>query len=179
MKKVSTLASNSSTDLVLVGRIAAVHGLDGAVVVVSETDNPDRFAPKARLRTDRDGYPLLVVTGVATSSQGALLLRFAGVTDRSRAESLIGASLLVPAGERRTLADGEFWPDQLVGLEVRAAGEPVGKVIDVILEPQTRLAVEGPHGEFQIPFVEALVPTVDLAGGYVEIVLLDGMINPR
>jgi 16S rRNA processing protein RimM len=150
------------------------------VVVVSETDNPDRFRPKARLRTDQGEFPSLVVTHMARSSKGALLLRFAGVTDRERAEAMVGASLLVSSSDRRRLDDGEFWPDELVGLEVRADGAVVGTVAEVILEPQTRLVVAVPdESRFQIPFVADLVPVVDIGAGYLEIVLLEGLITPR
>jgi len=157
-----------------------VHGLDGAVVVVSESDDPDRFAPQARLRTDLSAFPRLVVAKVGRTSKGALLLRFAGVTDRAAAEALVGATLLVSTSDRRVLDEGEFWSDQLTGLRVVADGAEIGVVTDVIMGPQTRLLISSADGsEFQVPFVAELVPTVDLEGGLIEIVTLDGLINPR
>ena len=93
---------------------------------------------------------------------------------------MVGASLLVGSDERRSLDDDEYWPDQLVGLEVRVDGQQVGTIGEVIMGPQTRLGVVmADQTEFQVPFVADLVPTVDLAAGYVEIVMLDGLVNPR
>ena len=38
--------------------------------------------------------------------------------------------------------------------------------------------VDTPSGERLVPFVTALVPVVDLAGGYVEVVDLPGLFEP-
>lgn len=173
-------SDGSSPDLMIVGRVASVHGLNGACVVVSESDDPSRFQPKVRLLTDRKELPWLVVSAVGENSKGALLLQFAGVTDRGRAEALIGAQLLVQRSERRTLTEGEYWPDELYDLEVWVEGSEIGRVSDVIMGPQVRLVVELSGGsEIQVPFVAQLVPTVDLDRGMVEVVSLEGLINPR
>ena len=44
---------------------------------------------------------------------------------------------------------------------------------------QARLSIERGGRTFEVPFVEALVPTVDLDSGYVEIVEIDGLIAPE
>jgi 16S rRNA processing protein RimM len=53
-------------------------------------------------------------------------------------------------------------------------------VIDVVLGPgQDRLRVEQSDGViFEIPFVDALVPVVDLESGRIEIDLIPGLIEP-
>ncbi len=169
-----------ASDLMVVGRVSSVHGLNGACVVVSESDDPDRFRPKARLLTDRKDLPRLVISSVGENSKGALLVEFAGVTDRARAEALIGALLLVQRSERRTLAEGEFWPDELRDLAVWVDGTEIGLVSDVIMGPQIRLVVDvAGDSQVQVPFVTELVPVVDLGRGLVEIVPLEGLFNPR
>lgn len=98
-------------------------------------------------------------------------LAFDGITDRAGAESVRGAEVFVT--RRRELDEGEYWPGDLIGLEVRPGG---GEVVDVAHGPaQDRLVVERDGARFEIPFVAALVPVVDVAAGYVEIVEIDGL----
>jgi 16S rRNA processing protein RimM len=96
---------------------------------------------------------------------------FDGITDRAGAESIRGAEVFV--SRRRELEEGEYWPGDLVGLEVRPGG---GEVVAVAHGPaQDRLVVERSGTRFEIPFVSALVPVVDIDAGYVEIVEIDGL----
>jgi ribosomal 30S subunit maturation factor RimM len=54
-----------------------------------------------------------------------------------------------------------------------------GRVVDVVFGPaQDRLVVERDAIRFEVPFVEAFVPRVDLETGVVEIVEIEGLIPP-
>lgn len=99
---------------------------------------------------------------------------FEDVTDRDRAAELRGADVSVAA--RRDLGDGEYWPEDLVGLEVRPGG---GVVVGVSHGPaQDRLVVERDGARFEIPFVDELVPTVDIEAGFLEVSEIDGLSSP-
>ncbi len=96
---------------------------------------------------------------------------FDGVMDRSSAESIRNLEVFVV--ERRQLGESEFWPDDLIGLEVRPAG---GSVVGISYGPaQDRLVVERDGERFEVPFVDELVPAVSTDEGYVEIVELPGL----
>lgn len=96
---------------------------------------------------------------------------FEGIADRHRAEELRGKEVLV--AERRELGQGEFWPADLVGLEVRPKG---GRVVGVNHGPtQDRLVVERGASTFEVPFVDDLVPVVDVEKGFVEIAEIEGL----
>lgn len=96
---------------------------------------------------------------------------FTDVVDREAAESIRGSEVFV--AERRSLAEGEYWPDDLIGLDVRPGG---GQVVDVVHGPaQDRLVVERDGRRFEVPFVDELVPVVDVDGGYVEVVEIEGL----
>jgi len=96
---------------------------------------------------------------------------FDSISTRAQAESIRGAQVYVT--ERRELDEGEYWPGDLIGLEVRPGG---GEVVDVAHGPaQDRLVVKREGAQFEIPFVAALVPVVDIEAGYVEIVEIDGL----
>lgn len=99
---------------------------------------------------------------------------FVGLTSRDQVEALRGNDVFV--AERRDLSENEYWPDDLVGLEVRPGG---GVVVAVEHGPsQDRLVIERSGTTFEIPFVDELVPVVDVAGGHVEIVEIDGLSSP-
>jgi 16S rRNA processing protein RimM len=104
-------------------------------------------------------------------------IAFEDVTDRDAAEEVRGVTVAV--AQRRPLVEGEFWPDQLVGLLVfDEAGTEIGVVEDVLTGPgQDRLQVRGAEGVFEVPFVDALVPVVDLEEGRVVIVAIPGLID--
>lgn len=103
-------------------------------------------------------------------------IAFEDATDRSSVEELRGMDVLVES--RRELGEGEFWPGDLIGLIVHdQEGSRLGIVTDVLFGPgQERLLVEMVGGStFEIPFVDDLVPVVDLKRGRIEIVPIPGL----
>lgn len=155
-------------DLVVVGRIGRPQGVRGEVTVEVRTDAPDeRFADGAVLLTEPpERGPLSVES--ARDHSGRLVVRFAGVPDRTAAERLRDTLLLVDVRTIAPLEDpDEFHDWQLVGLAaVLGDGTPVGTVGDVLHLPHGEvLVVARPAGEALVPFVRAVVPEVDLAAG--------------
>lgn len=164
MPRDGAATAHDSGDEILVGRVGRAHGIRGDVAVEVRTDAPElRFADGAVLRTVRG--PVTVERTVWHS--GRLLVRFAGVTDRAAAEGLRGLDLCIPAGERGDPGEDAWWDDDLVGLAaVTRDGVALGTVTDVVHAAQVLVAVTDAAGrEVLVPFVRALVPTVDVAGG--------------
>ncbi len=96
------------------------------------------------------------------------------MTSRDAVEAIRGNDVLV--SERRELSENEFWPEDLIGLEVRPNG---GVVVAVDHGPsQDRLVIERSGTRFEVPFVDELVPVVDMAGGFVEVTEIDGLSSP-
>ena len=161
----------------MVGRVVGVHGIGGAVRVRVESDHPQRFVPPARFRTGLPDAPLLVLRTVRTGS-GDPIAEFAGITSAEQAKGLVGAELLINETDRRRLELGEYWPDQLIGLDVRVGSSTVGVVEDLIDAPQHRLLVRCHDGSAaEIPFVEALVPEVDVTGGWLRVDPPEGLVS--
>ncbi|WP_052852050.1 ribosome maturation factor RimM [Streptomyces avicenniae] len=150
----------------VVARIGRAHGIKGEVSVELRTDEPElRLAPGSVLATEPGtAGPLTIESGRVHS--GRLLLRFAGVTDRTGAEALRNILLLADVDPDELPDDPEeFYDHQLVGLDVvTTAGEPVGAVREVAhLPSQDLLIVVRPGGgEVMIPFVTEIVPEVDV-----------------
>ena len=167
---------------VVVGRIGRPHGLRGEVTVQVTTDDPDsRFAAGAVLGTDPATRGPLTVTGMRRSGP-VLVLGFEGITDRNAAETLRGTSLTLDAALLPVPDDPEeFYDHQLVGLTVvDLAGTVLGTVTEVMHPPASPvLAVDRPDGSQElVPFVSAIVPTVDLDAGRLVVDPPDGMFGP-
>ena len=166
---------------VVVGVIGRAHGVRGEVAVVPRTDEPERrFAPGQRLRAEGSGRVFTV--GAARDHSGRLLVHFEELTDRTQAEAVRGTRLAtdVSAAELPS-EDGEFYDRQLVGLLARLAnGDEIGRVISVLhLPAQDVLEIQTPTGVRLVPFVEALVPEVDLGAGSLTIAEVEGLLSEQ
>lgn len=170
------------TELLLVGRVAKAHGISGELAVDIHTDVPDeRFVPgavlTARLR-DRSVRPVTVTT--ARPHSGRLLVRFDEVPDRTAAENMRGAQLLVDADELPPSDDPDaFYDHELEGLAaVLLDGTSVGTVKEIARGPGGELLVlkleDGTEG--LVPFVREIVPEVDVKGGRVVIDPPEGLL---
>ena len=164
---------------VIVGRVVKPHGVRGDVVVELHTDEPERrFAVGSSLTADELGRCLRV--RATRRHSGRLVVNFEGVTTRDEAERLIGQTLTAQVQDDESPEDdAEFYDRQLVGLQAKLPdGRIVGQVTDVIHGPaQDALVINTDAGERLVPFVDALVPSIDVPGGYVTIADLPGLLD--
>ena len=164
-------------DPILVGYVRRAHGINGAVVVRPLTDDPGRrWIPGAEFLSDANP-PTLFTVAEAMPYRDDLLVRFTEVGDRTGAEALRGTSFTIDPADRRDLDDGEFWVEDLVGCHVvDQGGESIGVVESVEFgAAQDRLAVRTEAGRFEVPFVDAIVPEVDLERGIVVVTPPEGL----
>jgi 16S rRNA processing protein RimM len=168
---------NDTPDTVVVGRIGRPHGVRGEVTIEVRTDDPDlRFAPGAILLTDRGP---LAVAGHRWHRE-VLLLQIEGIDSRETAETLRNTELHVPVDDLPELDDPDvFYDHQLVGLTARLPdGAELGEVAAVRHEGADLLVVRRSEGgELLVPFVTAIVPTVDLAAGVLVVDPPEGLLD--
>jgi len=154
---------------VVVARIGKAHGLRGEVTVEVRTDAPqERFVVGTTFTTDPASAGALHLRSVRDHN-GITLLGFEEAPDRTAAEGLRG-TLLIADVEEYEDDENAWYEKDLVGLRVlTVAGEEVGEVAGVDSRPaQDLLVVRLASGrEALVPFVEALVPEVDVEGGRV------------
>ena len=165
---------------VVVARIGRALGVRGDVLIDSRTDEPERrFAVGNRLLVADSDRTLVIES--ARDHGSRVCLHFAGIDDRTAAESLTGLLLEVERapGERPEDPD-EYYDDDLLGLAVLTVdGEPVGEVTEVLhLPAQDLFAVRTPDSrEVLIPFVSEIVPEVDLDAGRIMIRPPEGLLE--
>jgi len=109
-----------------------------------------------------------------------LVLKFAGIDSISDAETLIGSELQVPSAERAQLEEGWSYVSDLVGCVVSDQNREIGRIEDVQFGAGEAplLIVAGIDGKkYDVPFAEAYVDGVDLAGKRLRMRLPEGMLE--
>ncbi len=159
-----------------VGRLTKAHGLKGALKLELYTDEPEkRFVPGAvftlQVPTASKWHGKTLELRELRWYNGHPVGFFAGVDDRTEAETLVKAILWVSKDARELPDEEDAWYDhQLVGLAALRDGARVGTIARVDhLPAQDLLAIATDAGEVLVPFVRAIVPEVDLAAGTVTL----------
>jgi len=159
------------TRQVAVAEIGAAHGLKGEVRLRSFTATPMDVAKYGPLAApDGRAFEILSVRPAAGTSPHMLVVQLKGVSDRNAAEALTGTPLSVPFERLPPADEGEFYHADLIGL---AAFSPGGEILGTIVAVQNHgagdlLEIAPAEGaSMLVPFTEAAVPEVDIAGGRV------------
>lgn len=145
------------------------HGLKGAIKLELYTDSPnERFVPGATFELQVPESSVwfgksVTVNELRWYNQSPVIF-LKDVEDRTTAESLIKAILLVTQDIDATPTEPDAWYDhQLVGLSVLRDGKQIGVVKAVEhLPAQDILVVDTGAKEVMVPFVKAIVPSLDI-----------------
>ncbi|QIK62117.1 ribosome maturation factor RimM [Leucobacter viscericola] len=159
-----------------VGRLTKPHGLKGGMKLEMYTDNPElRFTPGAvfhlQVPKDSQWFGRTLTLRELRWFNSVPVGFFDELIDRTAAESIVRAILWI---DEDAVAEGKednaWYHHQLVGLDVVREGVKVGTVAEIQHFPaQDLLSVATPSGTVLVPFVEAIVPSVDLEAGIVQI----------
>ena len=157
---------------VCIARIGAAHGVRGAVKLWTFTEDPFAVKRYGPLST-KDGARQFEVTS-AREAKGHLVAQLKGIATRDEAERLNGIELYVPREKLPATDEDEYYHADLIGLAaVTTADEALGRVVAIHnFGAGDILEIAPPHGATMLlPFTNAVVPTVDIAGGRVLIEL--------
>jgi len=193
---------NDENDLVDVAALGAAQGLDGEMRLQPLMRNIDETARLLEAAGDiwigpgPGGRPRALYRIEYLREQGKrLLIKIEGVDSRSRAEELFTPAMPLSVSLEAAadgLEEGEFFSEELTGcICVDPEGRTVGIVRDVETGPQDLLVIEadgdwlrsrgGSPGErpkrFLLPFIDPLVPEVDLSEQRVVVLVPVGIEN--
>ena len=166
----------SSKTKLRVGRLVKPHGLKGAIKLELYTDSPDqRFKAgqilELQVPESSEWFGKTLTVSELRFYNQAPVLFLEGIDNRSKAETLVKAILLIETEIDVLPEEPEAWYDhQLVGLRAMVGSDIVGTVSRVDhLPAQDLLAIETANGEVLVPFVQQIVPDVDIGLGRITL----------
>ena len=171
-------SKTSKKNLVSIGKITGVHGLDGNVKVFSHSGFSSTYTPERRLivkKDDEDRANNYIIDWARPYKKG-ILLKFKGL-DRSAAEAIVGAGLYI---ERSALPDLEadtyYW-FELIGLDVYSpAQEHIGVVTSIIPTGSNDVyVVRKGAEEILIPAIASVIQDIDPEKGTMIVCLPEGL----
>jgi len=168
-----------------IGEIVAPQGLKGDLRVKNASDFPERFTnPGQRwLQRNPDCPPEAVelLSSYLIPGKNIYVVKLAEISDRLEAENLRGAKLLVAKSDRLELAPDEYHVADLIDLPVyhQINGTKIGIVTAVLSIGNDILEVtlDSKKTTVLIPFVQEIVPVVDLETKRIEINPPDGLLD--
>lgn len=171
------MAQPEQNGKVVAGKLTSVYGVKGWVKVHSYTDPPEKiftFSPWFLASTEEGSNHVPVVIDDYRPHGKGLVAHIKGVDDRDEAALLCQRLITVEMGELPKLPDGEYYWQQLTGLQVFSSyeGHPpvlLGKVSSLMETGANDILVVAPcegsidQRERLLPYVDAYVLKVDLA----------------
>ncbi len=155
-----------SEDRVLLGVVAAPHGVRGLVRIKSFTEDPMKVAAYGPL-SDETGKKEYRVEALS-AARGAVLARIEGVADRTAAEAIRGLRLYVERTRLPAAGEKEWYEADLIGLRaIGRDGKEWGKV--TAFHNFGAGSVMEVSAGLMLPFTDEAVPEIDVPGGKVVI----------
>ena len=156
---------------ICVARIGAAHGIKGEVKLWSFTADPAAVADYGPLES-QDGTQRFEIEALRPAKDH-LVARLAGVRDRDAAERLTNLDLYVARERLPAPAPEEFYHADLIGLRAEdrdgAALATIVGIHDFGAGDLLELRPPGAANTVLMPFNDATVPVVDIAGGRIVI----------
>ena len=172
------MTDSTEPRFIAIGRIVRPHGVRGEVAVEVLTDFPERFDTiEVVFLGDSFKAETWQVTG-ARWHKARVLLSLRGCEDRTAAEQLRGLLVQVPIEEAMPLPEDEYYPYELIGLDVVTnEGEDLGRVSEVLFTNANDVyVVIGPRGQILLPAIADVIVHVDLDEGQIVVRLIEGLV---
>ena len=167
VQKSATKGSIPVTRLYAAGVIAKVFGVKGELKLHSYSRSADEFRALGRVLVGKNEAHAVALEIEQVVLRGRdIYIKFRNIGDRNASARLIGHFLFVEEADRKSLSSGEYFVDDIVGLEVRdSAGNRLGTVQDVLSYPAHDVYLVRSGGtDIMVPAVREIIRTIDLAG---------------
>jgi len=152
--------------MVVMGRVAGAFGIKGWIKVQPFTEFTDGLLDYRTWWLAQDGGWGEIRVEEGAVHGRSLIAKLEGCDDRDAANRLTGREVAVPRAELPANREGEYYWSELIGLDVvTREGVALGRVTGLLETGANPVLVVQGERERLIPFVEAVVVAVDVAGG--------------
>lgn len=168
-------------DYIQIGTIINTHGLRGELKIRSSSDFDEiRYQPGSEVFIYCGGSYLRCRVASFRTHQEYSLVSFEHLEDINLVEKYKGCPVCIEKDARHALPEGEYYVDELVGLEaVDEDGNLIGKVLTVEetngAQNNLRVAREGGR-EVLIPNIPEFVREIDLEQRHIVIHVEEGLL---
>jgi 16S rRNA processing protein RimM len=166
--------------LVAVGEIVAAHALRGFVRMRAYHPPAPSLVPGIEVVLERDaGRRRARIVSATPHARGRVLLALEGFADRTAAESLVGARVLVPAALLPPLGEDEFYYHEIEGFRVETSdGRRLGEVVETFSTGTNDVwVVRGTGREYLVPVIVDVVRRIDRDARRIVIEPLPGLLD--
>ena len=150
------------------GEIVTTHGVKGEIKLLTWLDSPEDLLDFDRCRIDGKEYTMESIRVQKTCN----LVKLQGVDTMEGANLLRGKVLEL---YREDIDDEIIFAAELVGMEVFADGENIGKIKEVLDYPGNAVYVVKGQYEYMIPAVKEFILDTDMEANRMQVKLLEGM----
>ena len=166
--------------------ITSCHGINGQLKVKSLSDFEERFLKPGMRWLQKENEPPLqieLIYGFKQPGKETFIVKFQGINTRNDAEQLKKFKIIVKTNKLPKLKKEEFHLLELINLEVKTFEndelKKIGKVINLENEKNNLLVIElfKNKKKVLIPFVEEIVPLVDIENNFLIINPPNGLLE--
>ena len=149
------------------GEIVTTHGVRGEVKVLTWLDCPEMLCEFDRCRVGGKEFEITQCRVQKTCN----LLKLAGVETMEDAQALRGKIVEL---YREDIDDDVIFAAELVGVDVYANGECIGKITEVLDYPGNSVYVVD-DGKYMLPAVKEFILSTDMEKNEMQVKLIEGM----
>ena len=150
------------------GEIVTTHGVRGEVKVLCWLDDPEMLCDFERCQIDGREYEMEQVRVQKTCN----LVKIRGIDSMEAAQAMRGKVIRL---FREDIDPEVIFAAELIGVEVYAEEELIGKITDVLDYPGNSVYVVRDKHEYMIPAVKAFILSTDMEANRMQVKLIEGM----
>ncbi len=167
-------------DLFVFGEVVKTRGLRGCLKALSFLESPD-------ILDELDVVYLESPSGIKSSHRikkiepagKFLFLELKDVSDIDEARMLVGSTLLIPRGLLKALPDGEYYWQDIIGLDVYTTeGRNLGRIVSIFPTGSNDVYVcKNGAEEYMIPAIADAILQIDLASRRITVKPMEGILS--
>ena len=164
-----------------VGKIVTTHGIKGELKISVTTDTLSRFNVGNKLYLKKGNEYIEIVIDSFRMHKNMALITFNDLKNINDVLNYVGLVLYVNRDELDDLNEGQYYYDDLIGLDVydkTIESGKIGEVVDVIEVPQGEiLRIKLNNGKKGlVPFVDEFIIKVDIENNILIISSVEGLL---